>query len=148
MSFLERYLAQYDGPLARLVRATFQNARPDPWARDIDIAVRARDVPALCLNCTFPQEGHQWFCPNCGFPAGEFVTTMPYLYVFVLGEVMRRGVIGPPERSFPRTVSYVLFSAFEYTVFAPVYWYWMARKARGNPICRANRREFDREESA
>jgi len=148
MNLLHRYLARYDGPLARLLRATFTKAQPDPWSREIDVAVRSREFPPLCLNCTYPQEGHQWFCPNCGFAAGEFVTTMPYLYIFALGEVMRRGVIGPPERSFARTATYVLLSAFEYTVFAPVYWFWMVRKARGNPICRSCGREFEFDEPA
>ena len=31
-------------------------------------------IPA-CLNCLYPQKGHHWICPHCGFPAGEYVTT-------------------------------------------------------------------------
>lgn len=59
---------------------------------------------------------------------------MPYLQNFALGEVLRRGVMGAPERRRGVQVFLVVYSLCEYTVFAPVYWYWMHRRARGRPI--------------
>jgi hypothetical protein len=135
--------SRFNGPLAQLLRETFPGAQPDPWPPEVDATVRARDARPLCLNCTYPQEERRWFCPNCGFPAGEYVATMPYLYIFLLGEGMRRGVTGPPERNLPRTLFYVLFSASQYSVFAPVYWFWMTRRADGHPICQNPGRDFD-----
>jgi hypothetical protein len=121
----------------------------DPWPRDVDEAVNARVAVPLCTSCTYAQVDRRWFCPHCGFPTGEFVTTMPYLYIFALGESMRRGVVGPPERGITRAVFLVLFSASQYTIiFAPIYWYWMIRKAHGRPICESSRKEFDIDETS
>lgn len=88
----------------------------------------------LCLNCAAPQGGHRWFCPKCGFPGGEYVVLMPYLQIFTVGEVLRRGVTGPPEKGFAIKAGLVVYSLTQYAVFAPLYWFWMARKARGKPI--------------
>ncbi len=63
----------------------------DPWASEVDLAVRARDAIPLCVDCLYPQEGPLWFCPHCGFSTGDQVTLMPYLQVFAVGEVLRRG---------------------------------------------------------
>jgi hypothetical protein len=71
---------------------------------------------------------------------------MPYLYVFVLGESMRRGVMGPPEKGVARAVFLILFSACQYAIFAPIYWFWMERKARGRPICEDKRPKFEIDE--
>lgn len=60
---------------------------------------------------------------------------MPNLQVFVLGETMRRGVMGRPESRIGVQLFLIVFSLVEYTVFAPVYWYWMFRRWRGKPIC-------------
>jgi hypothetical protein len=138
--------AVFTGLLAWRIREIASHARADPWPPEADIAARARDAVPLCVNCLCPQEGHPWFCPHCGFPAGEYVTTMPYLQVFALGELFRRGVIGPPEKGFVQKVFFVLSSAGEYFLFAPLYWFWMARKASGKPICQAKRIELGPDE--
>ena len=60
---------------------------------------------------------------------------MPYLQIFVLAEVLRRGVTGSPERRIGVQVFLALLSITQYAVFAPVYWFWMFRRAQGRPIC-------------
>lgn len=66
----------------------------------------------------------------------------PYLKVFVIGEVMRRGVLGPPEKSTLKIISFVIYSITHFPYAAPLYWYWMMRKQQGRPICAVIRREL------
>jgi hypothetical protein len=134
--------------LIRWIREAASKAPPDPWPQELDLAVRAREATPVCINCLYPQEGHRWFCPHCAYPGGEYVTMMPYLQIFATGEVLRRGVIGPPEKGFARKALFVILSACEYAIFAPVYWYWMLRKSRGEPICLARRKDLKFEETA
>ncbi len=133
----------YNGPLARLVRSLFTARRPDPWPAELDAAVQSPLAVPLCLNCLCPQERHSWFCPICGYPTGDFVALMPYLNNFVVGEVLRRGVMGSPEKRKNVMFFLIVFSVANYVVFAPIYWYWMARRAYGKPIC--HEREWDYE---
>ncbi len=134
--------------LIRRIREIASRGSPDPWPQEVDLAVKARDAIPVCINCLYPQEGHRWFCPHCAFPAGEYVTMMPYLQIFATGEVLRRGVMGTPETGFARKALFVIYSASEYAFFAPVYWFWMVRKAGGKPICHARRQELKFEEGA
>ena len=62
---------------------------------------------------------------------------MPYLEIFVVAEVLRRGVSGAPERRVGVQVFLVLLAAVKYVAFAPVYWFRMLRRTRGRPICAA-----------
>jgi hypothetical protein len=130
------------------IRRLASKTASDPWPREVDVEVRDPSAIPLCVNCTFPQEGHYWFCPYCGFPAGDFVTSMPYLYIFALGESMRRGVTGPPEKDAALSTFLTIIAACQYSVFAPLYWYWMFRKSRGKPICMTWRREPNLEKGA
>lgn len=134
----------FRGPLTDLLFGPPHETTPDPWPSEVDEAVRRRDAVPLCVNCLSPH-GHHWFCPHCGFPGGEYVTVMPYLHVFATGEALRRGVLGPPENNLPQTAMLVLFSAANYGPFAPLYWFWMSRKAAGRPICEIHRRELPSE---
>jgi hypothetical protein len=119
---------------------------PDPWPKEVDISVRAPDAIPLCIDCLYPQEEHPWFCPHCHFPTGECVPMMHYLQIFSLGEVLRCGVIGPPEKGLARKIFLIFLSISQYAIFAPIYWYWMARKSRGRPICHAQRKDIAFEE--
>lgn len=133
---------RFNGPFARLLRNYFTNTRsPDPWSGDIDRETRKRSAIPICTNCLSPQFGHHWFCPNCRFPSGNFVHVMPYLYLFTLGEVLRRGVTGPPEKGAFRKLGLVILSFQSYAVFAPIYWFWMVRKSIGKPICESDKPE-------
>ncbi len=57
-----------------------------------------------------------------------------YLSVFVVGELVRQGVSGPPERRRGVQAFLIVLGVVHYSVFAPVYWYWLWRRARGRPI--------------
>jgi len=124
----------FNGPLAHLLRSALRVQHPDPWSAEIDAAVKDPNAEALCVSCLFPQAPHSWFCPHCGYPTGDYVPMMPYLQIFVVSEVLRRGVSGPPEQRAGTQVFLALFSATQYAVFAPVYWFWMLRRAQGKPL--------------
>jgi len=143
---LSEYLAQWEGPLARLVRSIGSVKSPDPWPKEIDDAVRAPEAVPLCIHCLHPQAEHQWFCPHCGCATGEFVPYMPYLQNFMVGELLRKGVLGPPEHRKGVMVFLVVFATAEYAVFAPWYWFWLIRKAQGHPICAETRKDLELED--
>lgn len=131
----------FNGPLAQVVRSLFHSP-PDPWPADVEADVRSREATPLCVNCLFPQERQQWFCPHCGITTSEFAPVMPYMQIFPVADVLRSGVSGPPERRWGVQVFLVLLSLTQYSIFAPAYWFWMFRRARGRPICAAHRREI------
>ncbi len=60
-------------------------------------------------------------------PTGAYNNLNPYLYIFSLGEALRQGVYGAVRLNLLTVVDYVLLSAAEYVVFAPLYWYRLAR---------------------
>jgi hypothetical protein len=120
---------------------------PDPWSWKVDRLVRSRWARPVCTNYLFPQNNHNWICPHCGFPTGEYVTVMPYFHIFAIGEALRRGVIGPPDRSVARFLGFMLFAVIQYSTFAQVYWFWMVRKACGRPIVDARRPVIEFEQS-
>lgn len=130
--------SRFNGPLANWLR----RVAPDPWPPEIGATVNEKSAVPLCLNCLFPQGPHAWFCPACGFPTGDYVVLMPYLQNFVVGEVLRRGVMGPPERRPGVKWFLVIYSIFQYAIFAPAYWYWMRRRASGKPIGTERRPEL------
>jgi len=132
---------RYHGPLARRFRA-LRTPRPDPWPAEISAAVNAKSAVPLCPNCLLPQEPHPWFCRQCGFPTGDFVALNPYLNIFVVGEVLRRGVLGAPERRLGTQLFLIVFSASQHAVFAPAYWFWMWRRSCGRPIGEERRDVF------
>ena len=145
---LSEYLASFDGPLAHLVLGFCPEVPPDPWPEDVDAAVRSLDAVPLCIDCLCPQEGHRWFCPHCGKATGEFVAWMPYLQLFLVGEIFRKGVLGPPDKRKGPLIFLVLYSLSEYAVFAPLYWFWLFRRARGRPICCEVRKPLQIEDDA
>ncbi len=132
---------RFNGPLARLLLPV-SGSTPDPWPAEIDAAAKQRDAIPLCLACLCPQETPRWLCPHCAFPAGNYSATMPFITVFVEGELFRRGVSGPPERNIGQTLFLILYSIASYNLFAPIYWFWLFRKATGKPISEGYRREY------
>lgn len=132
--------------LVRLWQQIAVKPQRDPWPDEADQAVRAPGAIPICVNCLHPLEGHRWLCPHCAFPSGEYLTVMPYLHIFAIGEFLRRGVTGPPDRSVPRFIGFAVFAAVQYSIFAPAYWFWMVRKACGRPIVEARRSELKFEE--
>lgn len=126
--------SRFNGPLARAVRAIFSAPHPDPWAPEVDAEVKAPSAVPLCISCLSPQPPHRWLCQCCGFPTGDFAPMMHYVQIYALGDLLRRGVTGAPERKIGVQVFLVLLATSQYGIFAPVYWYWMLRRARGRPI--------------
>lgn len=131
----------FNGPLAHVLRRTFPTYE-EPRSAEEDAVVRSAEAQPLCLNCLFPHERHDRFCAHCGQTVGDFVPLNPYLQIFTMAEVARRGVAGPPERRVGVQAFLVVFSLCQYSVFAPVYWYWMVRRANGRPICHEARPEI------
>jgi hypothetical protein len=137
--------SHFNGPLAHLVRSLACRSHPDPWPAEVEAEVRSREARPLCLNCLFPQERQRSFCPHCGVTTHEFAVVMPYMQIFPVGDMLRSGVSGPPEPRWGVQVFLVLVSLTQYSIFAPVYWYWMFRRAAGRPICAASRHEIPEE---
>lgn len=67
---------------------------------------------------------------------------MPYLQNFAVGEFFRRGVMGPPEPRLGIQVFLTIYSMSQYSIFAPVYWYWMMCRSLGKPIATEHRPEL------
>jgi hypothetical protein len=124
-----------NGVLDRLLCRDIPPIYPDPWPAEIDAAIRAPAAVPLCVNCLSPQSGHRWLCAQCACPVGDFAPLMPNLQPFCIGHIMRRGVIGPPDRRCGVNVFLCVMAFHQYAVFAPVYWFWLVRKWQGKPIC-------------
>lgn len=131
----------FSGALTMAVRR-WLTPPPDPWPAEVASAVNSNAAAPLCTNCLAEQPPHRWFCAHCGFPNGDQIAVMPYLHVFVIGEALRKGVMGPPEKRRGVQLFLVLMSLAEYSLFAPVYWYWMYRRAVGRPINEERRPEL------
>jgi hypothetical protein len=96
---------------------------PDPWDADMDMAVRQPDAIPVCHRCLTPQSPGSWFCPECGTAVGPYNNSLPYVYIFSIGEVFSAGA----WRNVPVTpvtvIGFLLASVCKYTVFAPFYWF-------------------------
>jgi hypothetical protein len=134
-----------NGPLAAWLLSAVPGGHRDPWPPEFDQAVKDPKAVPLCINCLFPQGPDGWFCPHCGYPTGDYVAMMPYLQIFVVGELFRQGVMGPPVRHGGVQLFLVVFSLSQYGFFAPIYWYWMVRRAGGKPICQRLPTDFEME---
>lgn len=79
------------------------------------------DAVPVCPRCHVPQEHNGWFCPACGAAVGPYNNTMPFLYVFSVGEVLRAGV--DPRHRWPRwiTAGLVLVSFSNFILLWPLY---------------------------
>lgn len=130
---------RFNGPLARALRQYLNEYPRDPWSEEVDRAARLPDATPLCTSCLAPQELHRWKCPHCGYPGGDLSAFLPLERTLLEGELFRRGVLGPPEERAWITVTFVIFSLVTFTVFAPLYWFWMLRRASGTPIAEERR---------
>ena len=138
----------FNGPLAQFVRSVWSETRPDPWPADVDVEVKLKTAVPLCVNCLSPRSDSRRFCRNCGHPTGDFAALDPYQQLFLVGDGFRKGVIGPPDKRVGVQTFLILFAIAQYSFFAPVYWFWMVRRAIGKPICSSYRKEFNADETA
>jgi hypothetical protein len=111
----------------RLFLAWFRKAvKPDPWGAEVAAELATAAARPLCPRCLEPHAEADWFCRHCGAATGDYNNVNPYLYLFSLGEVLRRGT----SEAFPRRgytlLGFILISLAEYAVFAPVYWVMLA----------------------
>ena len=131
-----------DPLLLRAYRFFFERKplHADPWTPEDDAAAKHPAASKLCLRCLQPNPPapQTWFCPNCGAATGDCNNSMHFLYVFSIGEVLRRGVMGKPEEGWKglfEKLFLVLFSFAQYNILAPPYWVWIILKEFGIPLC-------------
>ena len=106
----------FDGPVS-----------PDPWDESIGTAVRDGDAKSVCHRCFAEQAETTCFCLQCGAAVGEYNNYLPFEYLFSEGEALRNGTRLKHRKSFLVVGGYLLFSTAVYTVFAPVYWFFLFR---------------------
>lgn len=105
-------------------------ATADPW--DESLATPGSGEPAhpVCWRCLEPVDEDRDFCTHCGLSVGPCTNLSPYLYLFALGDGLRTGTSGRFTIT-PLTVAgFLLLSAGQYLIFAPVYWYFLVRNIR------------------
>ena len=100
---------------------------PDPW--DTETTEQLKDPASLpvCHHCFTPQEHDRWFCPQCGGAVGPYNNWLPFISVFSEGEVARNAVYNHVRPTPLTIVGYLFFGAYEYFVFAPVFWFFFLR---------------------
>ena len=104
--------------------------RPNPWDEATEAAVQQADAMPVCHHCLTPAPPGQWFCECCGSAVGPYNNLMPYLQAFSEGEVFRNGVLDRMRLSPVTLIGYGLYSVCAFTVFAPIYWYFLLRHWR------------------
>ena len=107
---------------------------PNPWDDEVEKQLHEPEATPLCHKCFTPQPRNQWFCEHCGSAVGEFNNTMPYVYLFSEGEVLRHGISGNVSQRPLIIVGYLLFSLSCYSIFAPVYWYLFFQNLRRTKV--------------
>jgi hypothetical protein len=101
---------------------------PDPWdAEAVADRADAEAVP-LCHRCLQPHADGLDFCPGCGAPVGQYTNWLPFPYLFSVGHALRVGSSGTFRRSKFTFAGFLIFSLFEYAIFAPVYWFIFLRR--------------------
>lgn len=125
---------RFKGPLYHVLRRLWNVDAPNPYGT-VEL-VESTDEPEvpLCLNCLTPEEGHQWICPDCGWPTSFNGSQMPYIQLFCLGALFRSGVDGSVELTRFRTIGLIVLSILYYHIFSPLYWYRLSQAKNGNYI--------------
>jgi hypothetical protein len=102
----------------------------DPWAEAFSAAADEPGATPLCTRCLAAHEETDWFCPHCGHVVGPWMTWMPYLQNYALGELLRDGTRG---RFIVRPLvvwGYIVLGAAQYLLLAPVYWWQLWQNVR------------------
>ena len=111
-----------------LKRLTSGPITPDPWDAETAAKLEDANTRVLCHHCLIPNEPLADFCENCGAPVGKYTNYLPFPQLFSIGHALRVGTEGEYKRSPMALLGYFLLALAEYTVFAPVYWYWLIRR--------------------
>lgn len=124
-------MKRFNGPLYHWLRKLWDFELPS-WYPEHDAC--PEDAVPLCLNCLKAEDGHQWFCGDCGWPTSFNGTQMPFIKVHCLGAYFRSGVDGSVPLTPFRITGLVCTSLIQYHVFAPLYWYRLHQAGHGKYI--------------
>lgn len=109
-------------------RSIFKAPRqPDPWDQQVATELDQDDCTPLCHHCLTPHDRMKDFCSNCGAAVGPYTNFLPFPYLFSIGHGLRIGTSERFRRSPLILAGFVLLSVAEYAVFAPVYWFKLAK---------------------
>ena len=105
----------------RLLRRMSSGTRTaDPW--DETVAAAIQNAPPLCHKCLVPQDHDGWFCPNCGTSTGPYNNCLPNVWMFALGETLRKGTSEPVPRKPGLILFYLTIPFAACSILAPFYW--------------------------
>jgi hypothetical protein len=114
--------------LIALIRWLFSGSRKaDPWDEQINASIDSPESEPTCHRCFHEHSELVHFCPHCGAAVGVCNNLLPFEYLFSEGEVLRNGTTLKTRRSVPVLGGYLLFSLAVYSIFAPVYWFFLFR---------------------
>ncbi len=97
-------------------------SKPEPWDAHWEKTLEEGDAPPVCEHCSAPYAETDWFCPGCGASVGAYNNYSPYLYLFSLGEGLRRGTSGAVPVNWLSVGGYMLLSLAFFFILAPIYW--------------------------
>ncbi len=95
---------------------------PDPWGPEVDQALNDPDTVPICPHCLTPQRHNGWFCPECGSTVGPYANYLPNVYIFSMGDAVRRSV---SERVSNRPLvmaGSALLTLVYFSLLAPIAW--------------------------
>lgn len=114
---------------------------PDPWDADTAAALNDDSARPICHRCLSENDPEADFCAHCGATIGQYTNWLPYPYIFSLGHTLRIGSSGEYRRSPWLVLGFILLSAGEYVLFAPIYWFMLLRgllhKPSPEPVAKA-----------
>lgn len=103
---------------------------PDPWDAETAAALANANARPICHRCLRENDPQADFCEACGATIGQYTNWLPYPYIFSLGHTLRIGSAGEYRRAPWLVCGFLLLSAAEYVIFAPIYWFMMLRGLR------------------
>ncbi len=107
----------------RRFRIWWLKTPPNPWPEELDEAMEKTDSKMICPRCSTPQSDRAWFCPKCGAAVGPYNNTMPFLYIFSTGEMLRAGTGSQLKKSPLVFVGFFWVGLTQYLLFAPLFLY-------------------------
>jgi hypothetical protein len=107
--------------------------KPDPWDADIAQKLSEPDAVEVCSHCLTEQPPTAWFCSHCGKAVGPYNNLMPFVNVFSEGEVLRNGATGQFRNRPLIIIGYMLLSLAAYSVFAPIFWFFLLSNLKRPP---------------
>jgi hypothetical protein len=111
---------------------------PEPWGSELDQAIENEEVPPVCPHCSATYSEADYFCPACGESVGCYNNYSPYLYIFSMGDVLRRGTSEKIQVNAFTVTGYLVLSLCQYFWLAPIYWVMffinLARQGKPPPL--------------